>query len=268
MATYSYTATGSILTGHLTNDIISEGRGTYKYGSQIVSLGWGNAISYIDGIIANYEPVLGGTITYEIGDSYLNVIQSQYYSDITFTWSGITVDPSTNSQGIPSSISLKDEDGQIFTFNWSAVTTVAYTTCESCLDITKSACEASYNFKVGLTANTDYFVVLENSKGKEYSATITSDSIGAITIDATAPEFPEGMFIPESGIYTLRVFADDTKETQELLTFGTTQYYCIQLSFIYSQTFTSDITGVYLLGSGTDSFSIMVDDNGSAISIA
>lgn len=209
--------------------------------------------SYID---ANFDIASFTTYTTTTSNGVIEII---------FTCD-ISTDPLTNIAGFIFNINSASINVAYVYFNFT--TSVTLVTCESCLDITKSACEASYNFKVGLTANTDYFVVLENSKGKEYSATITSDSIGAITIDATAPEFPEGMFIPESGIYTLRVFADDTKEVQELLTFGTTQYYCIQLSFIYSQTFTSDITGVYLLGSGGDSFSIIVDDNGSAISIA
>ena len=169
---------------------------------------------------------------------------------------------------IPVAIGFNNDTGQYYYAPFiEAVQTTPLVTCETCAKITKLACQTSYNFKAQLTPNTDYWVALSNNKNKTYSAQITSDSIGGLTIDATATEFPEGMWIPESGIYTMRVYSDAEMTTQELFTFDTTGYYCIELSFTYNQTFTSDITGVYLLRTDDVNLTVIVDENGSAISI-
>lgn len=191
-----------------------------------------------------------------------------YTLNVGATTTEIIFTQNTSVSPFPVAIGLAtDQTPYVYAPFIEAVQVTPLVTCETCAKITKLACQTSYNFKAQLTPNTNYWVALSNNKNKTYSAQITSDSIGGLTIDATAIEFPEGMWIPESGIYTMRVYSDAEMTTQELFTFDTTGYYCIELSFTYNQTFTSDITGVYLLRTDDVNLTVIVDENGSAISI-
>jgi len=264
MATFSYTSTGSILSSHTEVDIINEGRFMNQYGSNVISPSFSTCLVYFDLIIGYLEVIYGGTITYVVGDPYV-VTGNGTYRDVVFTWSGITIDPSTTSQGTPLGISLKDEDSQVFLWNWSEATSTT-TTCPTCLELTKSACQTSYTFVAGLTASTDYWVVIDNNRNKRYVQQVTTDGSGDFVIDATAPEFPEGFFIPEQFTYTLKVYTTADLTTEAEITYNNTIYNCITLSFIYTVTTTGSIgAGVDLWVD--DSLNFVIDDTFNTISV-
>lgn len=267
MATYSFTSTGTIPASSLAGNNITQAVLVSERNSIVINNAITDLEPYIAYVIAEWENVYGGSITYSISDIYSVPTIGDFY-DISFTLTNILTYPtSIEAWANPISFQFKNNDGVFFGFNWFADTTTAITICQTCVPITKLTCEASYNFKAGLTPNTEYTIALENQKGKVYSALITTDSIGGFTIDATATEFPDGMFIPESGIYQLRAYTDSEMTILAPMIFGTTQYDCIELSFLYNQTFTSDIIGVYLLRIDELTTTVIVDDNGSAISL-
>jgi hypothetical protein len=231
--------------------------GTYYYFQQTSNSSGGvSSTTDLDAYLADLATVCNFTYTLTVGATTTVI-------DISF------VDFVDTGGGNPTAIGITNDAGDVYftAFTESSGNTDRTTICQTCVPITKLACEASYNFKAGLTPNTEYTIALENQKGKVYSALITTDSIGGFTIDATATEFPEGMFIPESGIYQLRAYTDSEMTILAPMIFGTTQYDCIELSFLYNQTFTSDIIGVYLLITDELTTTVIVDDNGSAISL-
>ena len=81
--------------------------------------------------------------------------------------------------------------------------------CPTCQEITRTACESSYSFVAGLTPSTVYYAVIENNRNKRYVQVVTTDGSGDFAIDADAPEFPIGFFIPEQYKYTIKVYLDE-----------------------------------------------------------
>ena len=106
------------------------------------------------------------------------------------------------------------------------------TVCDTCQQLTVKACETQYELTTGLTPATLYTVALHAANGNTYLQEITSDANGDITIDAAL--FPEGAFVPESGGYIVKVYADDSLGTPLTITVGLTQYTCINLNFTYA----------------------------------
>ena len=127
------------------------------------------------------------------------------------------------------------------------------------------ACEDSYTFEAGLTPSTVYYVVIENNRNKRYVQQVTTDGSGDFSIDATAPEFPVGFFIPEQFKYTLKVYSNSTLMNQEDITIGTTIYNCITLGFVNTVTTTASANfGVDFLID--DELNVIVDDLGNTFS--
>lgn len=139
------------------------------------------------------------------------------------------------------------------------------TVCPTCYEINKSACEDSYTFVAGLTPSTVYYVVIENNRNKRYVQQVTTDGSGDFSIDATAPEFPVGFFIPEQFKYTIKVYSNSTLMNQEDITIGTTIYNCITLGFVNTVTTTASANfGVDFLID--DELNVIVDDLGNTFS--
>lgn len=140
------------------------------------------------------------------------------------------------------------------------------TVCPTCYEINKSACEDSYTFVAGLTPSTVYYVVIENNRNKQYVQQVTTDGSGDFSIDATAPEFPIGFFIPEQFKYTIKVYSTSTLMNQEDITIGTTIYTCITLGFVNTVTTTASANfGVDFLID--DELNFIVDDLGNTFSV-
>lgn len=138
--------------------------------------------------------------------------------------------------------------------------------CPTCYEINKSACEDSYTFVAGLTPSTVYYVVIENNRNKQYVQQVTTDGSGDFSIDATAPEFPIGFFIPEQFKYTIKVYSNSTLMNQEDITIGSTIYTCITLGFVNTVTTTASANfGVDFLID--DELNFIVDDLGNTFSV-
>ena len=140
------------------------------------------------------------------------------------------------------------------------------TVCPTCQEITRTACESSYSFVAGLTPSTVYYAVIENNRGKRYVQVVTTDGSGDFAIDADAPEFPIGFFIPEQYKYTIKVYSDSTLINQQDLTVGSTIYQCITLGFVNTVTTTASADfGVDFLID--DELNYIVDDLGNTFSV-
>ena len=208
---------------------------------------------------------IGSTLqfTYGISGTYsssLEVIGSNNVYTVEFL-----ID---DTQLLPTFVGFRDDNGNQYSFPFYVVPDcppAETTVCPTCYEINKSACEDSYTFEAGLTPSTVYYVVIENNRNKRYVQQVTTDGSGDFTIDATAPEFPVGFFIPEQFKYTLKVYSNSTLMNQEDITIGTTIYQCITLGFVNTVTTTASANfGVDFLID--DELNFIVDDLGNTFS--
>ncbi len=125
------------------------------------------------------------------------------------------------------------------------------TICDECLDVTYQACVDTYKIVAGLDLATDYYVAIEDRNGDVYTQLITSDSNGDLTIDATAPEFPVGFWLAESGNKVVKFYSDEELTEVVSITVGPAVYTCVQMNLQYRYTTTTSIT---------PDFNYMVDD--------
>ena len=255
MATYKNTITvptGTDFTnGNITLlDSLTESTGTPSYPS---------IAENVDFVVAYYQALLSKTITYTNSTSGGNDIYV-----LTF------VDPDTSAAtGVPLAITLQTADDSIVRSSaWYPETSEPndIITCPTCQEITRTACESSYSFVAGLTPSTVYYVVIENNRNKRYVQVVTTDGSGDFAIDADAPEFPIGFFIPEQYKYTIKVYSDSTLINQQDLTVGSTIYQCITLGFVNTVTTTASADfGVDFLID--DELNYIVDDLGNTFSV-
>ena len=143
----------------------------------------------------------------------------------TFFFSAIVYGGSTGWNAIPS----------------SSCDTV--TACPDCLEKNFAACAASYTITTGLTAATEYMVVLTDVNEIRYTQLITTDGSGNLTIDTT--DFPAGAFTPEFGGFTMEVYSDSELTTPVDITVGSLTYGCVKLRFQHTVTTTSYIPPVF-----------------------
>lgn len=173
-----------------------------------------------------------------------------------------------DSQSLPTFVGFIDDNTNQYSFPIYVVPDcppAETTVCPTCYEINKSACEDSYTFEAGLTPSTVYYVVIENNRNKRYVQQVTTDGSGDFSIDATAPEFPIGFFIPEQFKYTIKVYSNSTLMNQEDITIGTTIYNCITLGFVNTVTTTASANfGVDFLIDDYGSY--IVDDLGNTFS--
>lgn len=211
--------------------------------------------------------VLGNSLT-EYLDNLALVIPFTYQLTVGATDTLIEytfTDFVDNGEGSPAIITITADTNFPYSAAFTTASSTTTTTCPTCLELTKSACQSSYTFVAGLTASTVYYVVIENHRGKRYVQQVTTDGSGDFAIDATAPEFPEGFFIPEQFVYTLKVYTDSDLTIEADITYNNTIYNCIALSFIYSVTTTSGFDGVDLWVNDTLDF--VIDDTFNTISV-
>jgi regulatory protein YycH of two-component signal transduction system YycFG len=165
-----------------------------------------------------------------------------------------TIDTAT--QQTPYSISFfNNADGSGYSLQLIA-TDAQVTACPDCLEKTLSACEASYTITAGLTADTDYTVVLTDRNEIRYTQLVTSDGDGDLTIDTT--DFPTGAFTPEFGGFTMVVYSDVELTTPVEITSRAHTYGCVQLFFQYTVTTTSYLNSFLV----TDQLDFFVTDAG------
>jgi len=187
----------------------------------------------IDYIKLYYEAGFGGTLTFTNSTSGGNTIYVLTY-----------VDPDNETIfGTILSLYLNTQAEVLqYGSNWiEEITPTETIVCPTCYEINRSACEDSYTFVAGLTPSTIYYVVIENNRNKRYVQQVTTDGSGDFAIDATAPEFPIGFFIPEQFKYTIKVYATSTLMNQQDITVGSTIYKCITLGFVNTVTTTASI---------------------------
>jgi hypothetical protein len=213
------------------------------------------------------------TIT-EYLTSFKGVVESNYGGTLSFT-------VTTEGSNTIVDVTWTGEEPACFvlSFGVNAASSVAYYTtfalstttptvivCDTCQDITRSACEDGYTFVAGLTPSTVYYVVIENNRNKRYVQQVTTDGSGDFAIDAAAPEFPIGFFIPEQFKYTIKVYSDSTLINQQDLTVGSTIYQCITLGFVNTVTTTASANfGVDFLIDDYGNY--IVDDLGNTFSV-
>lgn len=215
------------------------------------------AQSLIESIMDEFVVTYGGSYTITSSDDGTNTTYA-------IAWVGLTTDPEDTASGEFVSLSIQDDGSTFFSAVFESVATA--TECESCYELSKASCEDSYVLSLDLTPATDYVLALYANNGNVYTQTCTANGSGELTIDATAPEFPEGFFIPESGGYVIKVFTDSDLTTVVPFIIGTNQYECIQLSFQYVTTTTSSIQAVfeYLIhDDDTDTDYFIIDDIGN-----
>lgn len=192
--------------------------------------------------------------------------------EYTITWVfpsvrdwGVSGTATTNAFSIKADTDLGS--GQFVNFStFDLVEEAEPTVCPTCYEINKSACEDSYTFVAGLTPSTVYYVVIENNRNKRYVQQVTTDGSGDFSIDASAPEFPIGFFIPEQFKYTIKVYSNSTLMNQEDITVGSTIYKCITLGFVNTVTTTASANfGVDFLID--DELNFIIDDLGNTFSV-
>lgn len=192
--------------------------------------------------------------------------------EYTITWVFPTErDWQVSGSSVTNAFSIKADTeggggGQFVNFATFDLVDEALTVCPTCYEITKSACEDSYTFVAGLTPSTVYYVVIENNRNKRYVQQVTTDGSGDFSIDASAPEFPIGFFIPEQFKYTIKVYSNSTLMNQEDITVGSTIYQCITLGFVNTVTTTASANfGVDFLID--DELNFIIDDLGNTFSV-
>lgn len=217
-------------------------------------------ITYI-GFLFSSAFGLGGNWSYTT-----TVVGSNNVYEITYVIS----DTDISLFGEPTFIGIRDDNNDQYSaavfMACEVCPTVETTTCPTCQEINRSACEDSYTFVAGLTPSTVYYVVIENNRNKRYVQQVTTDGSGDFSIDASAPEFPIGFFIPEQFKYTIKVYSDSMLINQQDLTVGSTIYTCITLGFINTVTTTASANfGVDFLID--DELNFIVDDLGNTFSV-
>lgn len=81
--------------------------------------------------------------------------------------------------------------------------------CEgTCFEINLPECFETIKVKGGLTPNTEYFMVITDHLGNDYSDFITTDANGHFIIDSADSLFPERLFNSMAGAFMLRVWTD------------------------------------------------------------
>jgi len=102
--------------------------------------------------------------------------------------------------------------------------------CDLCYELTAVSCYGLINLEVGLDANTSYTVFIQDKFVNYYTETIISDGIGSLLLNLD--NFPDGLFTPFSGYYTISVSTNSLNNTFEDLTLEGETYSCIKAKFI------------------------------------
>lgn len=104
--------------------------------------------------------------------------------------------------------------------------------CDLCYEVTVPACQDTYNIPAGLTPDTYYTLILEDSNGNIYNNLSTTLPDGSFLL--TTSEFPDGMFNEWSGSYriTFSLGVGIVTEGDAELTIDGNTYFCIVMNFV------------------------------------
>ena len=188
----------------------------------------------IDAIVIAAEGEWGGDLSYVRTTDATNA----YY---TFTWSGITPTLLGFPQQFTANLYLAGEPASlIFT---SAICLncpeADLTICTECRQSNQQACADTYFIEAGLTSGDTYYAAITDRNNDVYIQAIIADASGNLTIDATAPEFPVGFWLAESGNKSITVYEDEEMTIVSELTVGANVYTCMILSLQYYYTTTT-----------------------------
>lgn len=193
----------------------------------------------LDAIVAEATNVWGGNLSYVRTTDATNA----YY---TFTWSDIIDDPSTNVLGSPTlfvfvlygAIEVTQHSGALC---GEAPPPADLTICTECRQSNQQACGETYFIEAGLTSGDTYYAAITDRNNDVYIQAIIADANGDLTIDATAPEFPVGFWLAESGNKSITVYEDQEMTIVSDLTVGANVYTCMILTLQYMYTTTSGL---------------------------
>ena len=195
----------------------------------------------INQMVAQAISVWGGNLSYVRTTDATNA----YY---TFTWSDIIDDPSTNPIGSPTAfITIRYYDDGSFSYHTGAVCAEVppppadLTICTECRQSNQQACGETYFIEAGLTSGDTYYAAITDRNNDVYIQAIIADANGDLTIDATAPEFPVGFWLAESGNKSITVYEDEEMTIVSDLTVGANVYTCMILTLQYMYTTTSGL---------------------------
>ena len=115
------------------------------------------------------------------------------------------------------------------------------TICTECVQSNQEACGETYFIEAGLTSGDTYYAAITDRNNDVYIQAIIADANGDLTIDATAPEFPVGFWLAESGNKSITVYEDQEMTIVSELTVGANVYTCMILTLQYMYTTTSGL---------------------------
>lgn len=115
------------------------------------------------------------------------------------------------------------------------------TICTECVQSNQEACGETYFIEAGLTSGDTYYAAITDRNNDVYTQAIMADANGNLTIDATAPEFPVGFWLAESGNKSITVYEDEEMTIVSELTVGANVYTCMILTLQYMYTTTSGL---------------------------
>jgi hypothetical protein len=190
-------------------------------------------------------PLLQSAINdYLVGMGYLNVsVSITEFTDPIFGPSAKLIASVDAPDGLwPMYIRIKRSSGSSPAFDQRfnfATQLASNTACDTCQEKVFSACQASYTIVAGLTASTEYTVVLTDRNEVRYTQAVTTDGSGDLTIDMT--DIPSGLLTPESGGFLFEVYEDSGLTTKADITANGHIYGCIQLTFEHTTTTTNNL---------------------------
>ena len=170
------------------------------------------------------------------------------YDDITYQWTfklDITMDEAIIARPLYCNFIVSGSNAIDITsaFLFDIDTPPAdLTICTECRQSNQQACGETYFIEAGLTSGDTYYAAITDRNNDVYIQAIIADANGDLTIDATAPEFPVGFWLAESGNKSITVYEDEEMTIVSELTVGANVYTCMILSLQYIYVTTTSLT--------------------------
>lgn len=108
--------------------------------------------------------------------------------------------------------------------------TMSINVCDLCYELTAVSCYGQLRLDIGQMANRVMTAFVEDKFGNFFAQGVLTDGIGSITLQMA--DFPEGMFNPYSGIYTVSISTSSLQSTYENMTIEGDNYNCIKVKFV------------------------------------
>lgn len=112
--------------------------------------------------------------------------------------------------------------------------------CEQCIDLVFDECtDIVIAPTSGLEANATYWWFVEDGQGNIYKHSATTDGAGVLSI---SPDYlPAGFLTAGIGVLSITIRDDEHASTNTTLTYGGTDYDCINATFETA----TELTGYY-----------------------